>query len=72
MRDAVASGKIFALERPDPALWKLYVIRAIFTGPLLVVTLPSLYFRFHTGLGDHEEQRSAAPKRRLGPRLTGR
>jgi putative membrane protein len=48
MRDAVASGRIFTLERPDPALWKLYVIRAIFTGPLLVVTLPYLYFRYHT------------------------
>ena len=48
MRAAAALGKIFALERPDPALWTLYVIRALFTGPLLVITLPYLYFRYHT------------------------
>lgn len=39
---------IFALERPHPNLWKLYVIRAICTGPFAVVLLPYLYFRFHT------------------------
>ncbi len=48
MHDAAATGKILALERPDPALWKLYVIRAICTGPLVVLTLPYLYFRYHT------------------------
>ena len=48
MRDTAATGKIFALEQPDPALWKLYVLRAIFTGPLVVFTLPYLYFRYHT------------------------
>jgi len=39
---------IFALERPHPNLWKLYIIRAICTGPFAVVLLPYLYFRFHT------------------------
>ena len=39
---------IFALERPQPNLWKLYVIRAICTGPFVVVLLPYLYFRYHT------------------------
>ena len=48
MHDAAAQGRIFALERPAPALWTLYIIRAIFTGPLLVITLPYLYFRYHT------------------------
>jgi putative membrane protein len=48
MHDPAALGRIFALERPAPALWTLYVIRAIFTGPLLVITLPYLYFRYHT------------------------
>ena len=48
MRDAAATGKIFALEKPDPALWNLYVLRAIFTGPLVVFSLPYLYFRYHT------------------------
>jgi uncharacterized membrane protein YdbT with pleckstrin-like domain len=40
--------KIFALERPDPALWKCYLIRAIFSGPGIIATLPYLYFRYHT------------------------
>lgn len=37
-----------ALERPEPALWNLYVIRSFLTGPLAVVLLPVLYFRYHT------------------------
>ena len=39
---------IFALERPQPALWKLYLIRVILTGPAFFITLPVLYFRYHT------------------------
>jgi uncharacterized protein len=39
---------IFALERPDPALWKLYVIRAILSGPGILIAFPYLYFRYHT------------------------
>jgi uncharacterized membrane protein YdbT with pleckstrin-like domain len=39
---------IFAFERPQPALWKLYLIRAILTGPAIFITLPVLYFRYHT------------------------
>lgn len=39
---------IFALERPDSALWKLYLIRSILTGPLAVILLPVLYFRYYT------------------------
>ena len=39
---------IFALERPTPALWKLYIIRSILSGPLMVVLLPFFYFRYHT------------------------
>jgi putative membrane protein len=45
--DGNAAG-IFALERPDPALWKLYVIRAILSGPGIVFAFPYLYFRYHT------------------------
>lgn len=45
--DGDAAG-IFALERPDPALWKLYVIRAILSGPGVIIALPYLYFRYHT------------------------
>ena len=42
------SAAIFALERPVPALWKLYLIRAFFTGPLVFITLPVLWFRYYT------------------------
>ncbi len=40
--------KIFALSAPDPALFTLYLIRALCTGPGLIVLLPYLYFRYHT------------------------
>jgi membrane protein YdbS with pleckstrin-like domain len=40
--------RIRALERPHPALWTYYIIRAILTGPGLVFLLPYLYFRYHT------------------------
>jgi hypothetical protein len=39
---------ISKLDRPDPALWKYYLIRAILTGPAVLGTLPYLYFRYHT------------------------
>ena len=39
---------IFSLSTPDPALWVLYVIRALLTGPGLIILLPYLYFRYHT------------------------
>jgi putative membrane protein len=39
---------IRGLNRPDPALWKYYIIQAIFTGPGIIATLPYLYFRYHT------------------------
>lgn len=45
---ASAPNKIFALSAPDPALWILYVIRALLTGPGLIILLPYLYFRYHT------------------------
>lgn len=45
--DGNAAG-IFALERPDSALWKLYVIRAILSGPGILIAFPYLYFRYHT------------------------
>jgi len=40
--------QIFALSRPDPALWRLYVIRAVLSLPTIFITLPYLYFRYHT------------------------
>ena len=42
------SQKVFALERPDPALWNLYVLHAVLTGPGILFTLPFLYFRYRT------------------------
>jgi putative membrane protein len=42
------SKDIFALSAPDPALWTLYIIRAVLTGPGLIFLLPYLYFRYHT------------------------
>jgi hypothetical protein len=45
--DGNAAG-IFALERPDPALRKLYVIRAVLCGPGILIALSYLYFRYHT------------------------
>jgi putative membrane protein len=48
MQSQSNQAEIFALERPDPALWKLYLIRAVLTGPAIVITLPVLFFRYHT------------------------
>lgn len=39
---------IFSLRAPDPALFTLYIIRAVLTGPGLVFLLPYFYFRYHT------------------------
>ena len=48
MTNGPVPERIRALERPHPALWTYYIIRAILTGPGLVVALPYLYFRYHT------------------------
>jgi putative membrane protein len=42
------SQKILRLNTPNPALWSLYFIRAILTGPGLIFFLPYLCFRYHT------------------------
>src|SRR5438132_2104992 len=39
---------ILALERPDRALWKYYLISSILSGPAIFFTLPYLFFRYHT------------------------
>jgi uncharacterized membrane protein YdbT with pleckstrin-like domain len=39
---------ILSLERPHPALWKYYVIVAVLSGPGIFITLPYLFFRYHT------------------------
>jgi hypothetical protein len=48
MTNGPVPERIRALERPHPALWRYYIIRAILTGPGMVVLLPYLYFRYHT------------------------
>lgn len=48
MRSFPDTDEIFALERPQSALWKLYIVRCLLTGPLIVFTLPYFYFRYHT------------------------
>lgn len=40
--------KIFALERPDPALWNLYLLHSVLTGPGILFVLPFYYFRYRT------------------------
>jgi len=37
-----------SLERPHPALWRYYVICSVLSGPGIFITLPYLYFRYHT------------------------
>ncbi|HUF64148.1 MAG TPA: PH domain-containing protein [Verrucomicrobiales bacterium] len=36
------------IERPHPSLLKLYLIRSVLSGPLIFLTLPILFFRYHT------------------------
>jgi uncharacterized protein len=43
-----SANAIFALERPHPSLWTLYLIRAVLSGPGIVVTLPLFFFRYRT------------------------
>src|SRR4051812_5733786 len=42
------AAKVKAMERPEPALWTYYIIRAVLSGPGILITLPYLYFRYHT------------------------
>lgn len=37
-----------SLQRPHSALWTYYIIVSVLTGPALIITLPYLYFRYHT------------------------
>ncbi|HUP42161.1 MAG TPA: PH domain-containing protein [Thermoanaerobaculia bacterium] len=40
--------RVFALERPDPALLRYYLVSSLLTGPALPFVLPYRYFRYHT------------------------
>ena len=48
MPASAATKEIFALERPDPSLRTLYVLRSLLSGPFLVVLLPISLFRYRT------------------------
>ena len=48
MSSAATTQHIFALERPHPSLWRLYILRAVLTGPFAVVLLPLFFFRYRT------------------------
>jgi putative membrane protein len=39
---------ILRIERPHPRLLTLYMIRAVLTGPGLIVAIPLLFFRYET------------------------
>jgi putative membrane protein len=41
-------ARILAIERPHPRLLALYMIRAVLTGPGLLVLAPLLFFRYET------------------------
>lgn len=43
-----AEEHVFAIERPHRKLMTLYLIRSILSGPFIVISLPLLYFRYHT------------------------
>jgi putative membrane protein len=48
MAGTLSDAQVFAIERPHPQLFKLYVIRAVLTGPGFIVLMPLLYFRYET------------------------
>lgn len=39
---------VYAIERPDPALFRYYVLTSLLLGPLFFLILIPLYFRYHT------------------------
>jgi membrane protein YdbS with pleckstrin-like domain len=41
-------AEVFAIRQPDPALFRYYVLASLLAGPLFLVPLIPLYFRYHT------------------------
>src|SRR5688572_25749481 len=48
MAGNLSDAQVFAIERPHPQLLKLYVIRAVLTGPGFIILMPLLFFRYET------------------------
>ncbi len=44
----IDESAIFAIERPAPVLLTYYVLASLLLGPLFLVLLVPLYFRYHT------------------------
>ncbi len=40
--------KIFQIQRPHSRLFRLYLLRSILSGPFVFLSLPLLYFRYHS------------------------
>lgn len=47
---------IAAIERPHARLWTLYLLRALLTGPGLVILMPFLWFRYRSMRYRFDEQ----------------
>jgi membrane protein YdbS with pleckstrin-like domain len=41
-------AEVFAIRQPDPALFRYYVLASLLAGPLFLVPLIPLFFRYHT------------------------
>lgn len=48
MSDVEGDRRIQAIERPDVALWKYYILVSLLFGPLFPIVLIPMYFRYHT------------------------
>ena len=48
MTDAAGDRRIQAIERPDAALFKYYVLVSLAFGPLFPIVIVPAYFRYHT------------------------
>lgn len=48
--------RVFAIHRPDPALWTYYVVGSLILGPLFFIALIPLYFRYHTMQYDFDDE----------------
>ena len=41
-------AEVFAIRQPDPALFRYYLLASLLAGPLFLVPLIPLFFRYHT------------------------
>jgi len=48
--------RIFAIQRPSPELLKYYVLSSFVVGPLFIIPLVYLYFRYHTMRYEFDEE----------------